>query len=148
MFYRLAAFTYSKSCLNQKGKIVTETLLASIVDAEEQLRQAMLASDVAALDKLLSPDLMFTTHMGQLVGKQDDLAAHQSGIVKIDALRLSEQRIQLHGATAVVTVRVQLDGRYAEQPINGNFRFTRVWAQSAAGAWQVVAGHSCTVSAA
>ncbi len=55
---------------------MSDTIETQILEAEEQLRQAMLASDVNALDDLLSPELIFTNHLGQVMGKQDDLAAH------------------------------------------------------------------------
>lgn len=116
-----------------------------ILKAEEQLPQAMLHSDVAALDRLLSPDLLFTNHLGQVLEKEDDLGAHRSGIVEVHELILSERQLQLHGSLAVVSVRAQLSGSYGGNPANGDFRFTRVWACSSEGAWQVVAGHSCLV---
>ncbi len=50
-----------------------------ITDAEEQLHQAMLASDVLVLDELLAQDLVCTNHLGQRIGKEDDLSAHKSG---------------------------------------------------------------------
>jgi len=43
-----------------------------ITAAEERLRLAMLASNAGALDELISSDLIFTNHMGQILGKQDD----------------------------------------------------------------------------
>jgi Domain of unknown function (DUF4440) len=62
-------------------------LQAQIVDAEDQLRIAMLSSDVAALDELLAPELIYTNHLGQLLGKDDDLAAYRSGVLKGRDLR-------------------------------------------------------------
>ena len=59
---------------------------AQLIEAEEQLRMAMLNADVNILDKLLADDLVFTNHLGQVLGKQDDLAAHQSGKFKIEVL--------------------------------------------------------------
>jgi hypothetical protein len=59
-----------------------------ILEVEERLRQAMLASDASTLDELLAPELIFTNHLGQVLGKQDDLGAHQSGLVQISANRL------------------------------------------------------------
>ena len=112
-----------------------------IVNAEERLRLAMLASDVSALDELLAPELIAVSHLGELLGKQDDLAAHQSGLIKINELRPSEQHIRLHGEVAIVLVRMQISGSYNHNPANGDFRFTRVWAVSPSGTWQVVAAH-------
>jgi len=64
-----------------------------VVELEERLRQAMLHSDVAALDALIAPELIFTNHLGQIISKQEDLAIHQSGALKLRELTPSEQRI-------------------------------------------------------
>lgn len=118
-----------------------------IEKAEEELRQAMLVSDVEALDKLLSPSLIFTNHLGQCLGKEADLSAHESGALTISKLEPSERQIKLVGDdAAVVTVRVQISGTYAGQPAGGDFRFTRVWAQLSNGHWQVVAAHAGTIA--
>jgi ketosteroid isomerase-like protein len=99
-------------------------LQAQIVEAEDQLRTAMLNSDVAALNELLAPDLIFTDHLGQLLGKDDDLVAYRSGVLKVASLEPSELHIRALGDAAVVSVRMQLSGTYEGAPANGDFRFT------------------------
>jgi Domain of unknown function (DUF4440) len=59
---------------------------SQIVQIEERLRQAMLNSDVAELDALIAPELLFTTYFGQVFSKQEDLALHQSGKLKFRVL--------------------------------------------------------------
>jgi ketosteroid isomerase-like protein len=125
---------------------MTQSIETRILNAEEQLRLAMLASDVDVLHELLAPDLIFTNHFGHLMSKQDDLAAHRSGMLKIRKLKPSERHIRLHGETVVVSVRMQLEGTYDGNPANGDFRFTRVWAVSPSGAWHVVAAHAGIVA--
>jgi ketosteroid isomerase-like protein len=125
---------------------VSNTTENLILAAEERLRLAMLGSDVSALDELLAPELVFTNHLGQVLGKQDDLAAHQSGVVKIDGLTPSEQIIQVRGNVAIVSVRVHLSGSYAGTPSEADFRFTRLWALSPAGTWHIIAGHASVVA--
>ncbi|PSB15900.1 nuclear transport factor 2 family protein [Phormidesmis priestleyi ULC007] len=120
---------------------MTETVETQIINAEERLRQAMLASDVSILDELLATDIIITSHLGELLGKQDDLAAHESGLIKIHELNPSERQIQMHGEVAIVSVRMQILGSYDGSPANGDFRFTRVWAVSSSGTWQIVAAH-------
>lgn len=83
---------------------------------------------------------------GELLGKQDNLAAHKSGLIKIDELKPSEQHIQLHGEVAIVSVRMQSSGSYNGSPTNGDFRFTRVWVVSSSGTWHIVAAHIGTVA--
>jgi len=120
---------------------MTETVETQIVKAEERLRQAMLASDVSILNELLAPEIIITSHLGELLGKQDDLAAHKFGLFKIYEMKPSEQHIQIYGEMAIVSVRMQLSGSYNGSPANGDFRYTRVWAVSSSGTWQIVAAH-------
>ncbi|MDV2079170.1 nuclear transport factor 2 family protein [Marinobacter xestospongiae] len=120
-----------------------DVFVEQIQQAEAQLREAMLVSDVATLDQLLAPDLVFTNHMGQLLNKEADLAAHRSGALKISELDTSEQSVRrLADQAALVSVLVRLCGQYAGQPANGTFRFTRVWRCNDDGTWQVAAAHA------
>lgn len=116
-----------------------------IVACEARLRQAMLRSEVEQLDELLAPELIFTNHLGQLMTKQDDLAAHRSGTLKIESLAPSEETIRVFGEIAIVSVRVQIAGTYAGIASETDLRFTRVWKRSSSAAWQVVAAHSSAV---
>lgn len=76
--------------------------------AEERLRRAMLASDVETLDELTSPELLFTNHFGQVLGKEEDLTLHQSGILKFYALEACESRVKIGDTTAVISVRMRM----------------------------------------
>ena len=113
-----------------------------IREHEERLRVAMLASDVNALDELLAPELLFTNHLGQVMTKEDDLKAHKSGIIKMEELRPSEERVLIRGDIAAVSVRVFISGSFAGVTSAGNFRFTRIWAPAEKGSWRVIVGHS------
>jgi ketosteroid isomerase-like protein len=101
--------------------------------AECQLMDAMLCPDISALDKLFAPELVFTNHLGHLIGKDDDLLARRSGLLEIKVLTPSEQQIQLQGDVAIVSVRMMVAGTFGGNPANGDFRFTRVWARSELG---------------
>ncbi|MDJ0636743.1 MAG: nuclear transport factor 2 family protein [Xenococcaceae cyanobacterium MO_188.B29] len=125
---------------------MNSSLETQILQAEERLRMAMLNSDVNTLDELLAPELIFTNHLGQVLSKQDDLAAHQSGIIKVSKLIPSEQDIRLSGDVAIVSVRVHLSGSYAGKESDGDFRFTRIWTLSSSGSWHVIAAHSSMVA--
>lgn len=125
---------------------MSPTLEAQIVEAEDRLRAAMLSSDLGSLDELLAPDLIFTNHLGQLLGKDNDLAAYRSGMLKVKELIPSEQKIRITGEVAIVSVRMQLTGTYNGGPANGDFRFTRVWTLSPQKTWRVVAAHAGIVA--
>ncbi|MBI5546297.1 MAG: nuclear transport factor 2 family protein [Deltaproteobacteria bacterium] len=116
-----------------------------IVATEERLRQAMLHSDLAVLDELIAPELLFTTHDGHLVGKQDDLAFHRSGAFRFHGLEPSETRIEAKPQLAIVSVRMRLTGTYNGTRVAEDLRYTRVWQRTPGMAWQVIAGHASVV---
>ncbi|NJK69376.1 MAG: nuclear transport factor 2 family protein [Microcoleus sp. CSU_2_2] len=119
---------------------------SQILEIEERLRQAMLNSDVAELDALIAPELIFTSYLGQLVSKQQDLAIHQSGTLNCRALTPSERHIQLNEGFSVVSVKMHILGSYEGTEIDEHYRFTRVWSVSSTGSLQIVAGHVGMVS--
>ena len=116
-----------------------------IIELEEKLRLAMLNSDVSSLNELISPELLFTNHLGALVSKEEDLNAHSSKAFVFKSLDLSESKILVQDNSAVVSVKAEIKGSYNGQPANGDFRFTRFWS-NASGKWQVVAGHSSVIA--
>lgn len=124
---------------------MTSNFQAQILEVEERLRQAMLHSDVRALDELIAPELYFTNHSGQVVNKEQDLAFHQSGILLLTELVPAEQHIQLHTGFAVVSVLMHLLGTYQGAPIDLSIRYTRVWSISPNGFLHIIAGHSSAV---
>jgi len=120
-----------------------------IVVAEARLRAAQLAADVAALDALISDDLLFTGPDGQLGTKAADLAAHGSGVVRFREHVPEELRARAVGADVVVTaLRARLAVEVGGRLVRGTYRYTRVWAREGRGAWRVVGGHVSEVPAA
>jgi uncharacterized protein DUF4440 len=129
---------------------MTDEARAELSDAalhacEASLRQAQLAGDVRALDRLVDDTLVFTGPDGTVYGKQDDLDAHRRGVVRITRLEPSEERIQRFGHIAVVSVRMEMSGTFQGADFAGPFRYTRVWCAQREG-WRIVAGHVSAVA--
>jgi ketosteroid isomerase-like protein len=117
-----------------------------IVRAESELRAAQSSADVAALDRLISEELLFTGPDGQLGTKAQDLEAHGSGAVRFRGHEPLELRIRRVGADVAVTallarLAVEVGGTLFE----GTYRYTRVWAREHGG-WRVVGGHVAEVA--
>lgn len=112
---------------------------------EERLRLAMLASDCPVLGELISPELIFTNHLGQVCGKQDDLSMHRDGLLKLHTLEPSEVRVQAKGDLAVVSVRMKVGGTFNNTAFQEDLRYTRVWEFSGDGRWEILTGHSSRV---
>jgi hypothetical protein len=116
-----------------------------IVEAEEQLRKAMINSDTAALDSLLAPDLIFTNHLGQLINKETDLTVHKSGMLTIKEILPSEQHIKIYEHYAVVSVLVEIEAQYDDNIMKDKLRFTRVWTRSHSGNLHVTVAHASSI---
>ncbi|HEX8271056.1 MAG TPA: nuclear transport factor 2 family protein [Longimicrobiaceae bacterium] len=117
-----------------------------IVECEARIRAAQLAADVAALDRLISDELLFTGPDGRLGTKAEDLAAHGSGAVRFRAHEPEELRVRRVGAdVAVSALRARLTVEVGGEVVSGTFRYTRVWAREGGGPWRVAGGHVSAV---
>ena len=112
-----------------------------IVNAEIELLTAVKNADVSVLEQILHDDLLFNLPDGQTITKEFDLNSYRSGKMKIDSLEASDQIVNIIDNLAVVTVPVSLNGTYDNNPINGVFKYIRVWKQFD-GHLKVIAG-SC-----
>jgi hypothetical protein len=117
---------------------------AQIIDAESRLIEAMQASNIEELEALISNDLVFTGHTGQVFTKQMDMEAHRTGNIKIYSIEISEQVIKLLDNVAVVSVRKDISGSFFGEVEVGIYRYTRVW-QCTGDIWQVVAAHATQI---
>lgn len=124
---------------------IHEEIEDQIHAAEERLRLAMLAADLESLDALIAPELVFTTHLGTLISKQDDLDAYRSGALRFQSIEPAEQRVLVLQGAAYVAVRMRVAGVLAAVPFAADLRFSRVWQRSAAQVWRVVAGQVTAV---
>jgi ketosteroid isomerase-like protein len=105
---------------------------------EEAWRTAVLASDTAAMNALLSDDYTAITANGTLQTKQEWLASLRSGRVHITTLDVSDRKVRFYGDTAVVTSRADVQGTGTEGEVLGGFRYTRVYVRNSQGKWKIV----------
>jgi ketosteroid isomerase-like protein len=112
-------------------------------DAERRLQQAMVASDLAALDALLDEEVLYTGPDGVPVGKDADLAAHRSGALNVHAFDTTSLTSRVIGDTGLTFVEASLRGTAAGQPFEARMRYTRTWVLD--GTWRVVAAHASSL---
>lgn len=113
-----------------------------IENYESRLKEAMLSSTIEVLDTLLSDDLIFTDHTGSLYSKQDDINAHKTGFVSISSIDCSDQNVFVKNDTAIVSVIMEISGKFGGNPLAAKLRFTRTWYQVEQDKWQIIAAHS------
>jgi len=113
-----------------------------IIECEARLRDAQLNADVAALDRLIADELLFTGPDGRIGTKAEDLDAHASGAVRFRAHEPEELRIRRVGANVTIAaLRARLTVEVRGAIFNGTFRYTRIWAREDGFSWRVVGGH-------
>ena len=101
---------------------------------------AIKSCDVAALDELLHDDLLFNMPDGETKTKAFDLETYRLGNMVVENLSATGRTINLiDSETAVVAVTVALTAKWYDTPIDGNFRYLRVWKRFG-GKWKVIAG--------
>ncbi len=105
------------------GKITKE----DIVEADNQLFAAQLASDVDALDLLLYDSLVAIAPDGQMLTKEMDLNAHRSKAMIIEQATTEIDAIKLVGDTALSVVTMTAKGQVMGAPLEGKFRYFRTW---------------------
>jgi|SRR6185312_3837481 ketosteroid isomerase-like protein len=116
-----------------------KTVTRQTVEAlEEQWRQAQLAGDATAMDRLLSDDFVGINSTGVVTTKSQQLARIKSRVAVLTQLDLSDIKVKLiHDVVAIVTSRAEVEGSNENGPIKGSFRYTRVYQRLPSGAWKI-----------
>lgn len=112
-----------------------------ILKLEDELAKAIQSSNNYTLDKLLHTDLLFISPNGETITKEMDLAFHRSGTMVVEELNPAIEQINLIENTAVVVVVYDTKGKMLGNPIQGRFRYIRIWS-SFDGNLKVIGG-SC-----
>src|SRR5262249_44948901 len=85
--------------------------------AEREFFTALAEAGLEALDRVLADDFVLVDVMrGAEVTKAALLAALGSGQLRFQAIEPAEQRVRLYRATAVVTGRTRMSGRFGGAP--------------------------------
>lgn len=117
-----------------------------VLRADEERYRAMIANDIATLDRLLSEDLLYTHSLGYVDTKQAYLASLRAGQVKYLNVQRDSVTTRVHGDAAymsgIVVIKVLVGG---EAKVLTN-RFLNVWVRTA-GVWQLAAWASTPIPA-
>jgi ketosteroid isomerase-like protein len=98
-----------------------------IIEIENKLIHGIKTSDIKLLDKILHDDLLFLAPNGQIVTKEMDLASHRAGEMQVEELIANFEEIKIIGDNAIVVVVYDTKGKMLGNPIQGQFRYIRVW---------------------
>jgi len=105
---------------------------------EEAWRVAVLKADTNAMAALLAEDFIGISPNGMLQTRDQILEHMRSGKIRITVLTVSDRKVRFYGKTAVVTSFAHMVGTNVDGDLNGNFRYSRVYAKNQAGDWKIV----------
>jgi len=105
---------------------------------EETWRVAQLNADVDTMDKLLSDDYVGITMNGMVVTKAQQLERMRNRTLVISRIALDDVKVKLIGTTtAIVTSLAEVDGTNDGTPMQGKYRYTRVYTRLPSGTWKI-----------
>jgi len=117
---------------------------SQIRELERQRFQAMQKVDVAALNRILSDDLIYTHANGFEQTKAELIRVLGSGDYKYESISASDIRVRLYGETAVVSGRATMKIRRAGEEQTFQLCYLDVYVKQD-GRWQMVAWQSSRV---
>lgn len=97
-------------------------------DAVRKLEQKWAAAaskkDTAPLEEMLTDDYCLTSPDGHLVDKNTFIERIKDGTLVIDSLEYGDMKVRVWDQTAVVTGRMTLKAKWADNDIGGQYAFT------------------------
>ena len=112
-----------------------------VIELDRQRMNAMAQKDIAALNKLISDDLVYTHSSARLDTKQSLIGSMESGRTVYTAVVPSDVKAQDCGDTVILTGNARISVNSGGNAMNFGVRFTDVWANKG-GRWQMVAWQS------
>lgn len=110
-----------------------------IESLEKQLIEAIKSSDISFLESIIHDDLKFIAPNGMVVTKKMDLDSHKNKNMIVESIVSNLEEIQIIKDTAIVLIVYETKGTMLGNPIEGRFRYLRVWKQFPKG-YQIIAG--------
>lgn len=98
-----------------------------VIECESNLLSAQLTGNVDILNKLLHDDLVAMSPTGQILTKQMDIDSYKSGTVILHEASTEIEEIKITGNTAISVVTMKAKGKVLGSPLEGHFRYLRVW---------------------
>ena len=112
-----------------------------VIDLDRQRMSAMAQKNIAALNKLIADDLVYTHSSARLDTKESLIGAMETGKTVYIAVAPSDVKAQDLGDTVVLTGNARISVNSGGNARNFGVRFTDVWVNKG-GQWQMVAWQS------
>ena len=109
----------------------------AIEGLEVEWRNAQLAGDVRTMDRMLADDFVGINMAGEVNTKTQLLNRARNRVLVLSRFDLREIKVKVLDHVAVVTVRAAVQGTNDGRPVDGIFRYTRIYHRLPTGAWVI-----------
>jgi ketosteroid isomerase-like protein len=134
----LIAFLLSATCQLSFAQTPAEK---EVLQFERDACKAFLDADVAALERVLTPDFTLTLSNGEVSARANEINELRSGKVHYDVFENYDMTARLYGDnTAVVLGNTRVKGTSEGKPFDRVVRFTDTLV-TREDRWQLAAGH-------
>ena len=113
-----------------------------ILGLEDKRFAAMIARDLAALEKLTHDQLLYTHSSGLTDTKASWLESIKAGKAKYKSVDCSERKVRFLGEVALVNGKAAIEVDISGQPKSLRLLFLNAWARTPQG-WKFAAWQSC-----
>ena len=110
----------------------------SVRSVEMARRDALLAADTVALSRMIAPDFIEISRLGQIRTRQDNVREIASGTLKLLTINYDSLSVRMYGNTAILFGIADNTGTFRGFPFQGKIRYMRVFVRRD-GRWQAVA---------
>ncbi len=144
-----AGLLCSTSVAERKAKPIKESRRAEMRDIEsmeQQWRTAIVSGDAISMEKLLADDFLAISARGTLLDKGQYLNRMSTHATKLASVDLMDLKIHVQPSSAVAVSQARISGMLEGRPIDGTFRYTKVYTRAPGGAWHMTNFEATRVS--
>jgi ketosteroid isomerase-like protein len=127
--------------------VTEDAAVREVLQAERALYQAMIEKDFAALERMLSPDLVYGHSTAVAETRAEYLAGVARGLYEYESIVSHKTRVRIHAPVALIDgvcdMRVGVAGKPKDLI---HLLFVLVWVK-ADGAWRLVHRHAIRIPA-
>ncbi len=124
-----------------QGLLFAQADKQAVEQAEKSWAKAVVAADLAALEKIFADDLVYTHSSGVTDTKADYISKLRSGQMKYLSVDYDSMTVKVYGNTATVQSKARIKATSGTNSIDSNLIMLHVWIKNA-GSWQLVAHQS------
>lgn len=113
----------------------------SLMATFNEFRDALFASDVGVLDRILAEDYRGYNLRGELEGREVVLGAYAPGVVSLDQFEVRDLQVDVLGEVGIFTGVGYIAGSYEGEGWKHYLRFCDVYVDRE-GAWKLLLSHA------